>query len=224
MPTRSSKVNCTISPLLPITWHINFENNLEFPVEIERIHGDEENLLEFVEHDSQDAVVSCLSLHWVNDLPGQWLWTDSMPSDPHLSVIRHLDSNTENFEAGWTIPWRYVWRWHIVWAEVCPHCPWQINALIHFIYRTSLQLAEVEREGGISPHISPMTGQWVTAACWATFLINPTDTRDISNLLGRAGFTMLTVDIDEVKIAYPSMWELMEDLQDMGEGNAVIGR
>jgi len=50
------------------------------------------------------------------------------------------------------------------------------------------------------------------------------DTRDISNLLGRAGFTMLTVDIDEVKVAYPSMWELMEDLQDMGESNAVIGR
>lgn len=32
------------------------------------------------------------------------------------------------------------------------------------------------------------------------------------------------MDIDEVKVAYPSMWELMEDLQDMGEGNAVIGR
>lgn len=50
------------------------------------------------------------------------------------------------------------------------------------------------------------------------------DTRDVSNLLGRAGFTLLTVDIDEVKVAYPSMWELMEDLSDMGEGNAVIGR
>lgn len=51
-----------------------------------------------------------------------------------------------------------------------------------------------------------------------------TDTRDVSNLLGRAGFTLLTVDIDEVKVAYPSMWELMEDLRDMGESNAVIGR
>lgn len=50
------------------------------------------------------------------------------------------------------------------------------------------------------------------------------DTRDVSNLLSRAGFTLLTVDVDEVKVAYPSMWELMEDLQDMGEGNAVIGR
>lgn len=46
----------------------------------------------------------------------------------------------------------------------------------------------------------------------------------MSNLLGRAGFTLLTVDIDEVKVAYPSMWELMEDLKDMGESNAVIGR
>jgi NADH dehydrogenase [ubiquinone] 1 alpha subcomplex assembly factor 5 len=50
------------------------------------------------------------------------------------------------------------------------------------------------------------------------------DTRDISNLLGRAGFTLVTVDVDEVKVAYPSMWELTEDLRDMGESNAIIGR
>ena len=50
------------------------------------------------------------------------------------------------------------------------------------------------------------------------------DTRDVSNLLGRAGFTLLTVDIDEVTVNYPSIWELMEDLQAMGESNAIIGR
>ena len=50
------------------------------------------------------------------------------------------------------------------------------------------------------------------------------DTRDISNLMGRAGFTLLTIDTDEIQVAYPSMWELMEDLQDMGESNAVINR
>lgn len=50
------------------------------------------------------------------------------------------------------------------------------------------------------------------------------DTRDVSNLLGRAGFTLLTVDVDEVMVTYPSMWELMEDLKDMGESNAVTGR
>lgn len=32
------------------------------------------------------------------------------------------------------------------------------------------------------------------------------------------------MDTDEVKVGYPSMWELLEDLQDMGESNAVIGR
>lgn len=46
----------------------------------------------------------------------------------------------------------------------------------------------------------------------------------MSNLMGRAGFTLLTVDVDEVKVAYPSMWELMEDLRDMGESNAILGR
>ena len=37
---------------------------------VERIHADEENLLQTVGKESQEAVVSCLSLHWVNDLPG----------------------------------------------------------------------------------------------------------------------------------------------------------
>ena len=39
-------------------------------VEVERIQADEENLLEVIPRNSQEAVVSCLSLHWVNDLPG----------------------------------------------------------------------------------------------------------------------------------------------------------
>lgn len=46
----------------------------------------------------------------------------------------------------------------------------------------------------------------------------------MSNLMGRAGFNLVTIDVDEVKFGYPSMWELMEDLRDMGESNAVMGR
>lgn len=76
-----------------------------------------------------------------------------------------------------------------------------------FELRTSLQLAEQEREGGISPRISPMA-----------------DTRDMASLLSRAGFTIPTVDVDEVAVGYPSMYELMHDLRDMGESNAVINR
>lgn len=32
---------------------------------------------------------------------------------------------------------------------------------------------------------------------------------------------MPTIDVDEVTINYPSMFELMEDLRGMGEGNAT---
>ncbi|KAJ3207512.1 hypothetical protein HDU67_007430 [Dinochytrium kinnereticum] len=73
--------------------------------------------------------------------------------------------------------------------------------------RTSLQLAETEREGGVSAHVSPMT-----------------DVRDIGSLMNRAGFSLLTVDIDEIVVNYPSMFELIHDLQAMGESNAILGR
>lgn len=50
------------------------------------------------------------------------------------------------------------------------------------------------------------------------------DPKDASNLLQRAGFTLLTVDLEDIAFGYPSMYELVEDLRDMGEGNAIIGR
>lgn len=90
--------------------------------------------------------------------------------------------------------------------------------------RTSLQLAEIEREGGVSPRVSPMTGTVSPDQKMLLLTRDGLDTRDVSNLLGRAGFTLLTVDIDEITVNYPSMWELMEDLQAMGESNAIIGR
>ncbi|WFD00161.1 hypothetical protein MYAM1_002908 [Malassezia yamatoensis] len=76
-----------------------------------------------------------------------------------------------------------------------------------FELRTSLMLAEQERHGGLSVHVSPMT-----------------ETRDVSSLLTRAGFTLQTVDLDELTVHYPSMLELLQDLQNMGESNAVINR
>lgn len=70
-----------------------------------------------------------------------------------------------------------------------------------------MQLAESERWGGFAAHVSPMT-----------------DTGDVGNLMNRAGFTLLTIDIDNLTINYPSMWELIEDLKLMGESNAINGR
>lgn len=66
--------------------------------------------------------------------------------------------------------------------------------------RSSLQLAELERRGGISPHISPFT-----------------EIRDVGNLLTNAGFVMLTIDTDEIVVNYPTMFELMWDLKGIKE-------
>lgn len=76
-----------------------------------------------------------------------------------------------------------------------------------FELRTSLQLAELEREGGVSPRVSPMASS-----------------SDMANLLGRAGFSMPAVDVDEITVGYPSMYELLYDLRDMGESNATLNR
>ncbi|XP_077291974.1 arginine-hydroxylase NDUFAF5, mitochondrial isoform X2 [Arctopsyche grandis] len=76
-----------------------------------------------------------------------------------------------------------------------------------FELRSSLQLADLERNGGIAPHISPFTR-----------------IRDIGGLLNRSGFTLQTIDTDEITVGYPSMFELMWDLQLMGENNASYNR
>jgi NADH dehydrogenase [ubiquinone] 1 alpha subcomplex assembly factor 5 len=76
-----------------------------------------------------------------------------------------------------------------------------------FELRGSLQLAEQERLGGIAPHISPFA-----------------DVRDVGNLLNRAGFKLLTVDVDDIIVDYPSIFALMADLQAMGEANAALAR
>lgn len=52
-------------------------------------------------------------------------------------------------------------------------------------------------------------------------MINPTDA---PSLLSRAGLTLTTVDVEDFTINYPSMWELINDLRDMGESNAILGR
>ena len=69
--------------------------------------------------------------------------------------------------------------------------------------RCSLQLAEIERRGGIAPHISPFA-----------------DVRDVGNLLTRAGYTLATIDLDDIVVNYPSMFELLEDLK--GKNLSII--
>ncbi|KAM6940253.1 arginine-hydroxylase NDUFAF5, mitochondrial [Xenentodon cancila] len=130
----------------------------------------DEEFLPFKEN-TFDLVVSSLTLHWINDLPGA------------LKQIQQVLKPDGVF----------------------------IGALVGgetlYELRCSLQLAETEREGGFSPHVSPYTA--VT---------------DLGNLLGQAGFNMLTVDIDEVQVHYPGIMEVMADLQGMGESNCAWNR
>lgn len=44
--------------------------SLRIAVPVERIHLDEEQLSSHFDENSYDCVMSCLSMHWINDLPG----------------------------------------------------------------------------------------------------------------------------------------------------------
>lgn len=118
-----------------------------------------------------DAVLSSLSLHWINDLPSVLAQINSVlkPDAPFLGVMLGGDTLYE--------------------------------------LRTSLQLAELDRRGGVSTHTSPLA-----------------DVKDVGGLLQSAKFQLLTVDIDDIIIDYPNIFALIEDLQAMGESNAVLGK
>ncbi|XP_048577640.1 arginine-hydroxylase NDUFAF5, mitochondrial isoform X2 [Nematostella vectensis] len=137
----------------------------ENEVQLLKVHGDEE-FLPF-EKNTFDLVVSSLSLHWVNDLPGTFHQV--------LSCLKPDGAFVGAMFSGDTL----------------------------FELRCALQIAEMEREGGFAAHVSPFT-----------------EMRDIGNLLTRAGYSLTTIDSDEISVGYPSMFELMHDLKGMGENGA----
>lgn len=119
--------------------------------------------------DSVDLVISCLNLHWVNDLVKSFrqIYNVLKSDSPFIGTIFGGDTLFE--------------------------------------LRSSLQLAELERLSGFSSHIAPKTtGQ------------------DVARLLQATGFKLITVDNSDLKIGYPSMYELMFDIQGMGENNASL--
>lgn len=71
--------------------------------------------------------------------------------------------------------------------------------------RIACTVAQMEREGGISPHLSPLA-----------------QVQDAGNLLTRAGFMLPGVDVDEYIVKYRSPLELIEHLRTMGETNALL--
>jgi NADH dehydrogenase [ubiquinone] 1 alpha subcomplex assembly factor 5 len=118
-----------------------------------------------------DAVLSSLSIHWINDLP---------------SLLAQVNS---------------------ILKPDCPFIAAMFGGDTLFELRTSLQLADLERRGGVSPHVSPLA-----------------DVRDVGGLLNKAGFKMLTVDVEDIVVEFPDTFALMQDLQAMGENNAILHR
>jgi len=73
--------------------------------------------------------------------------------------------------------------------------------------RHSFYLAEQDRRGGFSPHVSPLTLP-----------------SDVAGLMQGAGFSLPTVDVDTITVQYPDAFVLMEHLRAMGEGHAAVNR
>ena len=71
--------------------------------------------------------------------------------------------------------------------------------------RACFILADQERRGGVSRHMSPLA-----------------DGRDAAGLLQRAGFALPAVDRDNITVEYSSAFELMEHVQMMAENNALL--
>ncbi|PNX90918.1 Sam-dependent methyltransferase, partial [Trifolium pratense] len=111
--------------------------------------GDEEFLP--IKENSVDLVISCLGLHWTNDLPGAMIQSMLALKPDGLFLAAILGGET-------------------------------LKEL-----RIACTVAQMEREGGISPRISPLA-----------------QVRDAGNLLTRAGFNLPGVDVDEYTVKYES--------------------
>lgn len=144
------------------------DENLPFNslLNLQRVVADDETYLS--NENSVDAILSNMSLHWINDLPGAFKRIEKMlkPDGMFMGAMIGGDSLYE--------------------------------------LRSSIQLAEMERYGRVSPRLSPLA-----------------DVSDIGALMQRAKLTMITIDVEDVVVNYPDMFALLEDLKMMGESNAV---
>ncbi len=73
--------------------------------------------------------------------------------------------------------------------------------------RQCLMDAELELSGGMSPRVAPFA-----------------DKPQMGGLLQRAGFALPVVDSEIVTVTYDTIFNLMNDLRKMGEGNAIADR
>ncbi|CAK7327852.1 unnamed protein product [Dovyalis caffra] len=169
-------------------------------IETSFVVGDEEYLP--IKESSVDLVISCLGLHWTNDLPGAMIQCKLALKPDGLFLAAILGGET-------------------------------LKEL-----RIACTVAQMEREGGISPRISPLAqGMYIRRELEVNMIVlhahigiqpdfkeSGSDVRDAGNLLTRAGFTLPGVDVDEYVVRYSSALELIEHLRTMGETNALLQR
>ncbi|XP_031374641.1 putative methyltransferase At1g22800, mitochondrial isoform X3 [Punica granatum] len=169
-------------------------------IETSFVVADEEFLP--IQESSLDLVISCLGLHWTNDLPGAMIQCKLGLKPDGLFLAAILGGETLKL--------------------FMPTCLCEIDVILRsnmpdkFLYtvfcmyrelRIACTIAQMEREGGISPRVSPLA-----------------QVRDAGNLLTRAGFSLPGVDVDEYTVRYKSAFELIEHLRAMGETNALLQR
>ncbi|KRZ83255.1 Phenylalanine--tRNA ligase, mitochondrial, partial [Trichinella sp. T8] len=138
---------------------------------------------------SVDLILSASSLHWINDLPG-------------INFLLFFASFLFLFDAVSIFPG--VFR--RIYQSLLPDGLF-LGAILggNTLYelRCSLQLAEMERTGGMAAHLSPLI-----------------KAEDLMALLQKAGFILITVDVDNIVVNYPDMFALMYEFRGMAESNA----
>ncbi|EFN57644.1 hypothetical protein CHLNCDRAFT_142766 [Chlorella variabilis] len=120
---------------------------------------------------SADLVISCLGLHWVNDVPGVMAQCRHALKPDGLLLAAMFGGHT-------------------------------LQEL-----RIACTVAQQEREGGVSPRVSPLA-----------------QVRDAGNLLTRAGLAIPAVDVDEIQVHYADAVQLVQHLRSMGESGGLIKR
>ena len=73
--------------------------------------------------------------------------------------------------------------------------------------RIACSIAEMERDGGVSPRTSPLAR-----------------VRDAGSLITAAGFSLPVVDVDTIVIRYKTAAHLVDHIRRLGESNANLNR
>ncbi len=171
----------------------------------EAIADVQERLLVINKSFTSKAIVAAFPKKWAAAFPDARIVDDAdlldLKEGDHDLVIHAMALHWANDPVGQLVQARLALRPGGLFLGVLPG-----GETLHEL-RASLAEAEVALTGGLSPRILPMG-----------------EIRDLGALLQRAGFALPVADSHRVSATYPSVRHLMNDLRNMGEGNALATR